>query len=187
MGTAGARSRPNMPRPPYARGSGTSEAAAEQLRTRLQHGRSIIDLAAERSDQGILADDADAILGLGHATASARVHDLGEEANALVRAGVRRRTRRGRNAEVYRLPPDTTADQAFAIYASWTASNAQPRRRAATQRRLIMTRGREWVAAHDTENVQDALNALLDAVWNAFGSGDRPLPWRAEEDWAPQE
>lgn len=84
---------------PRVRGSDTSEAAAESVGPvtgRLR--RQIYALICERG--GLTCDEVEALTGLAHQTASARIYEL-KKRGQIVDCGERRPTRSGRKAAVY--------------------------------------------------------------------------------------
>lgn len=99
-------------RAPYARGSDTSKAAGQSveicsgtLRARcLGH---IVD----RASYGMTCDELEAMSGLMHQTASARVYEL-HKLGAIYDSGRRRKTRSGRKATVWLARPLPEVDDA---------------------------------------------------------------------------
>jgi hypothetical protein len=90
---------------PYARGSATSKAAAQQGAQRAAACRTeVLAWAKTRGKQGLTADEADQHFGWGHQTTSARVSEMASKYNTLVRTNTKRKTRRGCSAYVYVAP-----------------------------------------------------------------------------------
>ena len=92
-------------RAPYARGSDTSKAAgrcveicAGTLRAR------VLGHIVDRDSYGMTCDELEAVSGLMHQTASARVHEL-KKLGAIYDSGRRRKTRSGRKATVWLARP----------------------------------------------------------------------------------
>jgi hypothetical protein len=166
-----------MPDPFFAAGSTTSEAAAAQLQTRASDAIRILRLAEARGEDGITCDDVKATLGLDHSNASARVHELGEQSGALERAGFRRRTRTNRTAEVYKLPANMNALEAWQRHAAWCATpgNTRTARRRPADR-AVLDRAREWHAM-GCPTSGSGFNALHAAVVAAYGGelADAPV------------
>ena len=169
-----------MPNPFFAAGSETSEAAADRLQTRLRDAQTILAFAVQQGENGLTCDEAEAALGLCHQSASARVHELGEQAQVLIRAGCKRNTRRHRAAEVYRLPENTTVEQALGRFSEWCTSSRRRSARTPAERGLLVA-ARSWVEAHGKESEQAFFEAFLDAAWGTYGTGSRPRPWQDDE------
>lgn len=97
---------PAGPAAPFNRGSDTSREAAEAIEPHVQRLERIV-LAAVRATgaKGATCDEVEAETGLSHQTASARVNALKREGRpggaVLFATGRKRRTRSGRQAEVY--------------------------------------------------------------------------------------
>lgn len=87
--------------PPYARGSDTSKQAAESVKpcTGTLRAR-VLGFIADRGEYGMICDELEALSGLMHQTASARVNEL-MKLGAIRDSGRRRKTRSGRKATVW--------------------------------------------------------------------------------------
>lgn len=89
--------------PPFVRGNDTSEAAALSKRSSAPTDRAKIRAIFEESDgdpEGFTCDEIEAITGLRHQTASARIRELVLMGSLYV-TEQRRQTRSGRTARVY--------------------------------------------------------------------------------------
>lgn len=87
---------------PYAKGSSTSKAAAQQGAQRAAACRTeLLAWAKRRRKKGFTADEADEHFGWGHQTTSARVSEMAGRYKTLVRTDTKRKTRKGRSAFVY--------------------------------------------------------------------------------------
>lgn len=87
---------------PYVKGSETSREAAESLTTRRDDAKRVLDLYATGNHT---RDEVVVALGESrYSTFTARVSDLCD-AGCLIETGERRKTRRGRNADVLTLAP----------------------------------------------------------------------------------
>lgn len=86
---------------PYVPHSATSKAAAGSLKGKAQVIREYVLHTIERNPDGLTCDEVEVITGLTHQTASARIVEL-REAGKLVATSMKRPTRSGRNAVVYK-------------------------------------------------------------------------------------
>lgn len=87
--------------PPAERGSATSVAAAESMvKSQRDHQRLILNLMAERGGQGVTDDEGEQITGIKHQSYSAARRGLVLEGKVR-KLGTQRRTRSGRQADVY--------------------------------------------------------------------------------------
>jgi len=90
-------------RPPYVAGSDTSEAAADSIigdRARMQ--TMVYECIGATGIHGATDDEVEAMTGLRHQTASARRRELVQKGR-VVDTGMRRKTRSGRPATVWRV------------------------------------------------------------------------------------
>lgn len=94
------------PPPPYARGSATSQEAAESIKPCLAHLEQVVLNAVKASRDGLTCDAAEVVTGLAHQTCSARFRGL-EQRGLLRRTELRRPTRSGRQASVYTVAEAT--------------------------------------------------------------------------------
>jgi hypothetical protein len=91
-------------RAPFVRASDTSRQAASSIEPDARTLRGIVlAFVRGRSDNGATCDEVEIELGLRHQTASARIREL-VQAKFLRDSGVRRLTRSGRGAAVWKLP-----------------------------------------------------------------------------------
>lgn len=119
-----------MPKVPFVPGSDTSEAAAENLKTRLRVGFKWIDLAA--GPDGANVREVERALEKLDSGPSARQGEL-VQAGVLTKHESIRRERCG----VYFLTPDMTVEQARAQYQRWVeAENVKKAERKAQQPRV---------------------------------------------------
>jgi len=92
-------------RPPYVRGSDTSEAAADSIETSSSTLRfKVLAFIKEAGTRGATDDEVEAALDMRHQTASARRRELVLSGH-IRDSGNRRPTRSGRGATVWELIP----------------------------------------------------------------------------------
>ncbi len=92
----------DVPTLPFNRGSDTSKAAAEKVRSRAFSDRERLRaLLLEAGDDGLTTDEAEVLLDMKHQTCSARMNDLHSKMGMAVDSGRRRATRSGCSATVY--------------------------------------------------------------------------------------
>ncbi len=82
-------------------GTDTSRAAAKQWRQKARGDVRRVFECIEQSARGMTCDEVETTLQLRHQTASARIRDL-VLAGAVIDTGIRRKTRTGSSARVYR-------------------------------------------------------------------------------------
>lgn len=151
---------------PHAKGSETSRLAAESLTTRCDDARRILELYAT----GNYTRD-EVVVALGesrYSTLTARVTDLCD-AGCLVPTGERRKTRRGRFADVLMLAPGATLEW----FTDWLRG-ARPS--APSQKAWLKDLGRvalEWAKDPTPEN-EATLKRVLMAGRALVGNGDIP-------------
>lgn len=104
--------------PPHVRHSSTSEAAAEEIRQKINALQlQVLRLVAHRPD-GLTRDEIEEITGLKHQTASARARELvllgllETRIDPATGISIRRPTRSGRNAEVLFAVPSSLPSHA---------------------------------------------------------------------------
>lgn len=103
LGIISVARQPTLPfngRPPFVKGSDTSEAAADSMVHDAANIRGRVLSAIVESNDGLTCDDVESILVLRHQTASARVRELAL-LEKIVDSGRRRPTRSGRGAAVW--------------------------------------------------------------------------------------
>lgn len=86
--------------PPFVRDSETSRDAAESMTDHVGGLRKQILDVIKASPTGLTCDECEALLGMRHQTASARVREL-RGLELIVDSGEKRKTRSGRNAVVW--------------------------------------------------------------------------------------
>ncbi|WP_298962490.1 hypothetical protein [uncultured Methylobacterium sp.] len=91
---------------PYVPLSSTSKEAAGSMKPRAAALRQLVLDTIRSHRDGLTCDEVEALTGLRHQTASARICEL-RDVNVIVATGDKRPTRSGRNAAVYRV--STTA------------------------------------------------------------------------------
>jgi len=88
-------------RPPHARGSDTSKAAADSVEAETPRLRGmVLDVILRARSTGLTCDEAEVILGMRHQTISARFRELAK-IGSIQDSGRRRPTRSGRRATVW--------------------------------------------------------------------------------------
>jgi len=151
---------------PYVPGSETSRAAAESMRSTAQpFAERLWRYILEQGTHGATADDLMRTFPTAMpSTITARMRAL--KCSGLVTrhaGGIVRHTRTGRMAEVWvGVPGD------FSACYSEPAGN--------TVRSAILRAAREYAESPDDAT----LNALVDAAWDAYGSGQRPRHVRGQ-------
>lgn len=89
--------------PGYVKGSETSKEAAESVEKHVTGlARKVLDFIEARGKWGATSDEIEIDLDMRHQTASARVRELFLK-NKIDRTEIKRKTRSGRNAFVYRV------------------------------------------------------------------------------------
>lgn len=92
-------------RPPFVRGSSTSEAAADSMTNASgKIRRQVLEHIVALGPHGATCDEIEDALDLRHQTASARVRELAL-LSRILDSGRKRPTRSGRNAVVWVAPP----------------------------------------------------------------------------------
>ena len=91
-----------MKNPPYVSDSDTSRAAALSVAPHTPGLREQVLSAIRHAPDGLTCDDVEALMNLRHQTASARVNELRND-GAIVDSGLRRPTRSGRKATVWKV------------------------------------------------------------------------------------
>lgn len=89
--------------PPFAEGSTTSEEAADSVAPAAASLRERVYACIDQAgESGLTCDEIEVLTGLAHQTASARCREL-VLADRIYATEKVRKTRRGRNAQVYRV------------------------------------------------------------------------------------
>jgi hypothetical protein len=87
----------------YCPSSDTSQAAAASIEPHLDRlERNVLNIIRAFEPNGLTCDELEWKTGLLHTTASARIHSLHHKKGLIHDSGIRRKTRSGRSAVVYR-------------------------------------------------------------------------------------